>query len=229
MIKNGSLGHAYLFVGPDDKMKKDFALWLCEQITGWGFENNPNLRFISPDPEATIPTIKIGQIRNVRSFVALKPYSASAKLVIVENAETINEEAANAFLKTLEEPPAHSLIVLMATKPKAMPTTILSRCEKVFFHSSGFGDSAEHQDAFSDLRKLLRQGISEKIKYAKIVQEEENYAELVNVWLSAASVRLNKEPSLAPVVRGLLRLSQAVSHPGLNHRLALERFLISNS
>lgn len=228
LLKNGTLGHAYLFTGPNEKIKKDFAQWLCKETTGWEFENNPNLKIISPDAEKATPVIDIESIREmIRGFISLKPYLGDYKMVLIENAETITNQAANALLKTLEEPPAHSIIILLASKPKALPATIISRCEKVFFYSTDNGNTADNLRAFDELKNILEQPVAAKIKYAKKVNEDGNYGELVGSWLSASSAELEKEPSLAPVVRGLLNLSQVVSQPAFNHRLALERFLLS--
>lgn len=77
--------------------------------------------------------IKIEQIRQLRREISLKPYEADKKIFIVENIHNLNEEAANAFLKTLEEPQENSYLILTARSDRFVLPTILSRCQQVKF------------------------------------------------------------------------------------------------
>src|SRR3989338_10029662 len=131
--KRGNLGHAYLLTGQDAAGKKSFAEDICTLLTGKGFENNPDLKFIRPNIEEDDHKIYIENIRDLKSFMSFKPYSSEYKLAVVENAEAMTMEAANAMLKILEEPSSKSVLILISSKPRVLLRTILSRCETVVF------------------------------------------------------------------------------------------------
>ena len=226
LLNNGSLGHAYLFVGQDMPGKKGFTEELCAILTGRGFENNPNLKFIRPKTEEGDYKIYIEDIRDLKSFMSFKPYSSQYKLAVIENAEMLTTEAANAMLKILEEPPRNSILVLISSKHKLLPRTILSRCEAVVFPPVKEIETKEMAEALSELRKVAKQSMAERIKYAKKIYEKENYTEIVNLWLHSLHFQIADKPASAPILRRLLRLSEIISQPQYNHRIALENFLV---
>lgn len=88
--------------------------------------------FLAVAPEERI--IRIEEIRVVEEALSYKPFEGRRKVVVIDEAETMNISAANAFLKTLEEPPADSVIILVTSKPGALPDTIRSRCSRVNFY-----------------------------------------------------------------------------------------------
>jgi DNA polymerase-3 subunit delta' len=157
----------------------------------------------------------------------LKPYSSEYKLAIIDNADAMTAEAANAMLKILEEPPKRSVLILISSKPKLLPRTILSRCETVVFPPAPEVQTDEMRKAVDDLRKIVKQSMAERIKYAKKIYEKEDYAALVNLWLRSLRFHLADKPLSAPILRRLLHLSYIVSQPQYNHRIALENFLVN--
>ena len=78
--------------------------------------------------------IRIASIRMLEHRIRLSPNEANKKIYIIENADQMTIQAANAFLKTLEEPPADTIIILTSSKPNSLLPTILSRCQKISFH-----------------------------------------------------------------------------------------------
>ena len=225
LLRQGSLGHAYLFIGQDATGKNACAEDVCTLLTGKGFENNPDLKFIYPDIEKDDYRIHVEDIRNLKSFMSLKPHTSEYKVAVIDNADTLTTEAANAMLKILEEPPKKSVLILISSKPRVLPKTILSRCETVVFPPVKEGETDEMAKALSELRKVARQNMAERIQYAKKIYEKKNYAELVNLWLRSLRLQLPQKPTAAPVLRCLLNLSHIVSQPQYNHRIALENFL----
>lgn len=83
------------------------------------------------EPEGS--QIRIDEIRAIDNFLSLKAFEGEKKIVIIDDAETMNQYAANAFLKTLEEPPEESLIMLISSNPDRLPDTIRSRCSRINF------------------------------------------------------------------------------------------------
>ena len=226
MLRQGDLGHAYLFVGQDASEKMSCVEEICALLTGKNFDNNPNVKFIRPNTEKNDYKIYIENIRDLKSFMFFKPYSGEYKIAVIDDADAMTVEAANAILKILEEPPKKSPFFLVSSKPKLLPRTILSRCETVVFPPKPEIQTEEMSEALAELRKVARQNIAERIKYAKQLHEKGDYAKLVNLWLRSLRLQLVDKPASAPILRRLLHLSHIVSQPQYNHRIALENFFV---
>lgn len=145
----GRFGQAYLLVGPDGIGKRCFAIELakallcehtptpltacdhcpaCVQVEA---ATHPDVfRLRTPDGKHELP---VELMREFCTQMALKPARGSRKIGIIEDADDFNEESANSFLKTLEEPPPGSVLLLIATSTERQLPTILSRCQVVRF------------------------------------------------------------------------------------------------
>jgi DNA polymerase-3 subunit gamma/tau len=144
-LTSGKLAHAYLFSGPRGSGKTSAAKILARCID---CERGP-----TPDPDNTcdnclaifagsaLDVIEIDaasnrgieDIRTLRESVKFAPASMRMKVFIIDEAHMLTREGANAFLKTLEEPPPHVVFILATTAPEALPATILSRCQRYAF------------------------------------------------------------------------------------------------
>ncbi len=146
-IANDALAHAYLFSGQEGIGKKKTAFALAAAVNcpnakpEGGCGTCPSCRKVEtlghPDMHMLVPDgdeIKIDQIRQVQADFALKPFEGVKKVLIVDNAESMNPAASNAFLKTLEEPPGDALIILITAMPQSLLSTIRSRCQEIPFH-----------------------------------------------------------------------------------------------
>ena len=98
----------------------------CRKIEG---EIHPDVTTLLPENDE----LKIETIRRAEEILSLRPYEGKKKVLIVDDADKMNISAANAFLKTLEEPPEESIIVLVSASPDRLPDTIRSRCMHVRF------------------------------------------------------------------------------------------------
>ena len=146
-LNKEDLSHAYLFYGKEGVGKKTFAKKLIQSL------HCPNSKPLEPCGkcpnclqieknshadtmvlEGTDP-LSIEMIRKMQHQINLKSQNHSLKTCLIDNAERMTSEAANCLLKTLEEPPANSLFILVAAKPQLLPKTILSRCQKIKFQS----------------------------------------------------------------------------------------------
>ena len=101
----------------------------CESCLKMDAGVHPDLLLVSPEERQT----RIEEIRQIDEFLSMKPFEGRKKAVIVDDAETMNMSAANAFLKTLEEPPGESVIILVSSRPELLPATIRSRCARINF------------------------------------------------------------------------------------------------
>ncbi|BCA54169.1 DNA polymerase III, delta' subunit [Nitrospira sp. KM1] len=147
------LAHAYLFHGEASIGKRLTAVRLtqafhCEQrqdgavIDACGVcrscrhveaSTHPDFLVIEPDSEQAVPQIKIEQIREIEQQIMYRPLIAERKICLIDQADRMTIGAANALLKTLEEPPDHSLFFLISSRPAALPVTIRSRCQALRF------------------------------------------------------------------------------------------------
>jgi len=90
--------------------------------------NHPDLIIIEPDKEKK--GIGINQIREINRHLAFSPALERYRIITVDPAEKMTDEAANAFLKALEEPPPHNIFILNVRDPGELLPTIVSRCQK---------------------------------------------------------------------------------------------------
>jgi len=140
LLAGGRVPSALLFLGQHNVGKRTTALTLakalnCRSGSGDSCDQCPSCRKIDegvhPDVEVVEPDgqfIKIDQIRAVGEKLAMIPLEARKRVVILSRAEQMNPQSANAFLKTLEEPPGDTLIILCALSASQLPETIVSRC-----------------------------------------------------------------------------------------------------
>jgi len=119
LVENGNYPSSTLFAGPEGVGKKLIATLLLEELTG----SPLNLRIIG---EEKPPTIE--EVREASRWLFTKPTQGKGKGVIVDNAELMRGEAANALLKTLEEPPDYGYLILIARNEEGVLPTLRSRC-----------------------------------------------------------------------------------------------------
>jgi DNA polymerase-3 subunit delta' len=157
-VTRGRLAHAYLFVGPPGVGKRAFAMelaksLLCEERPGQpgaaavGFEacdrcaaciqveagTHPDLSAFARPPESQ--EFPVDLMRQLCHRFALKSARGRGQVVVVDDADDLSEEAANCFLKTLEEPPPRSVLTLIGSSPDRQLATVVSRCQVVRFHA----------------------------------------------------------------------------------------------
>jgi DNA polymerase-3 subunit delta' len=146
-VEQGRLPHALLFAGPEGVGKRTVALalaaWLqCEHRDGdacghcascgqTAAGSHPDVRLVTV--AAGKKEIGVDRAREVKRFVQLQPVRGIAKVAIVDEAHRLTVAAQNALLKTLEEPPDRSLLILVANNPDALLGTVRSRCQRVQF------------------------------------------------------------------------------------------------
>ena len=129
--ENGRLAHAYLICGPPGSGKRGLASDLSSLVTGSTpadvFASQPQGVYLA-EPESKSRRIVIDQVRALKHALQMRTTGGRRKVAIVAEADRLQPQAANAFLKTLEEPPNDSLLLLLSSMPEVLPDTILSRC-----------------------------------------------------------------------------------------------------
>lgn len=173
----GRLGHAYLFAGPPGVGKRLFAVTLakallCERPPAalTACDRCPACALVeagthpdcfvtrTPDDKQELP---VEVMRELCSGLGMKPVRGTRKVAILEDADDFNEESANCFLKTLEEPPPGSVLILLATSAETQLATIRSRCQSLTFRPL----SAD------DLRNVLTDhGVTDPAKADRLIR-----------------------------------------------------------
>ena len=169
-IKKGKVSHAYLFTGPRGTGKtsiaKIFAKILnCDNLNGIStcdkcsscvqMNENQNIDVIEIDAASNNG---VDEIREIRNKIGLVPSNSKYKIYIVDEVHMLTNQAFNALLKTLEEPPKHIIFVFATTEPHKVPQTILSRCQRFDFKKISDKHNSE---------RLANIAKEEKIKISK--------------------------------------------------------------
>lgn len=164
-LARGRLGHAYLFTGSQleelellartlaktlncqTPVKTDGVATDCcdECLSCRKIENEAHADVHWARPESKSRVVTIEQTRELMREIQLKPTEAKFKVAVITAADRLNAQAANAFLKTLEEPPANSVLILLSTEPQRILETILSRCLRLNFSGEGSRQLDEEQ------------------------------------------------------------------------------------
>ena len=160
-LKQQRLAPAYLFAGPDGVGRRLAAVRFLEGVLGAGQpaerqrrrleeRNHPDLLWVEPTfqhqgrlltreeaeevgiSRRTPPQLRLEQVRSISRFLARQPVEAERGMVVIEAVEAMPEAAANALLKTLEEP-GHGLLILLSAAPERLLSTIRSRCQLIRF------------------------------------------------------------------------------------------------
>jgi DNA polymerase III subunit delta' len=168
-LRRGRLASSFLFAGPPGIGKRSFAVkfaqaLLCETNPEEALDpcercpaciqviagTHPDFQVVSkPDDKSFIPLeLLIGDKEHRRReglchYIALKPYMGGRKIAVIDDADFLNAEGANALLKTLEEPPPRSVLILIGASPAKQLPTIRSRCQLIRFQPLDAGAVAQ--------------------------------------------------------------------------------------
>jgi len=150
----GRVAHAYAFVGPAGSGRFTTALAFaaallcdapgrcnpaatCRACRLVGARQHPDLHVVAPTPPESNPkgarAIRIGAVRELERQASLRPAMARRRVLVLDEAERMTGEAPQAFLKFLEEPPPETVVILILPRTRAVPATVISRCQIVRF------------------------------------------------------------------------------------------------
>ena len=170
-LADDRLSHAYLFVGPPGSGKHEAAEALakcvvcpnggdgtCDECRRVAHRTHPDVRWLAP---GSATGYLVSQVRELIEDAGLAPIRSQVKVYVLERAELLRGSAANALLKTLEEPPANTMFILCGRVVDAMLPTIVSRCQQVPFRAGS---------TTSGVRAVMR---SYQNGYATVVDTQE--------------------------------------------------------
>lgn len=193
-VKNNHVLHSYMFIGTKGIGKKLFAkafakkiLCLekqegtscdCKSCVEFDSDNHPDYYEINPEDGI----IKIDQIRKMQEKVLEKPIVSDRKVYIINDSDKMTVEAGNCLLKTLEEPPAFLIIILIAENESMILNTIRSRCTKIAFKpidddliNKYIKDKYEIPSVSENILQLINGSIGNAINY---IDKREMYEEI---------------------------------------------------
>lgn len=168
-LANGKIAHAYIFLGPEGVGRKkaaiDFAKALncitresdngpcdrCASCRKIDSSNHPDVFLLEPEGKGEL--IKMERVHELINNIALKPYEGRKKVYIIDGADSMRGDVANALLKTLEEPPSESVMILIVERLENIFSTIISRSQVVRFFSlktEATGEVLDRRNAIID-------------------------------------------------------------------------------
>ncbi|MFA4967063.1 MAG: AAA family ATPase [Candidatus Margulisiibacteriota bacterium] len=188
ITKTKRVANAYLFVGGEQEQKMSAAINFAKALNCTS-DNKPcgdcvNCKKTDNGihPDVIImgkdkSSFKIEQVRQLKELTHFGPSEASYKILIINDADTLTTEAANSFLKALEEPPAGVVFILICNREEGLLPTIASRCQKIIFKEEGPKDIPEQ---VQEIYQTLKQNPSNFINNANLVAEFDNAEDLLN-------------------------------------------------
>lgn len=207
--------HAYLLVSSDSKILDQQIIFFIQNLD---ISKHQVIRIAATDKKNG--EIGIQLVRELRRQLSLKT-TEGYRLVIIEQAEKLTTEAANSFLKTLEEPPEKTIIILTASSQNLLPT-IVSRCQLYIFPVK----SEYKLISQSEIGDLTKMSIKEKFALAEKISKETDinlYLQDLSVYYSKLLIKSHKYSSI------LKRLETAKKHfsAGVNPRIILENIFLN--
>lgn len=180
---------------------------------------------------------KIGEIRDLKQKLELKPFQGVKKATIIYNAEGLTAEAQNASLKILEEPPEDTVIILCTSNENLLLPTIISRCEIVRLkfkarNTKLESNSKNTNSSYSTFSNLVKMDIGERLALAEDLCKKQNKDEPLEVvrkrveeWLDNLIKEMQSQTNLNNLNSSLLAKKQIKQN--LNIRLVLENFFLN--
>ena len=151
-LESGQISHAYLFIGPRGTGKTSVARIFAHAVNGFDYQIEDHyLDIIEIDAASNTG---VDNIRELREKAAIAPTTGRYKVYIIDEVHMLSKSAANALLKTLEEPPAHVIFILATTDAHKVPITIASRTQAFTFKLADSETMQQHLRAIADAEQL---------------------------------------------------------------------------
>ncbi len=244
-IANKRVANAYLFSSSDAVLANQVALTFakalnCEKKDGDSCGEclscrkaekgiHPDIVVIASDGEY----IKIDQIRELRSFTRHGPVEVEFKVIIIEEADKMRTEAANSFLKTLEEPLSQIVFILVTSKEDSIPKTIVSRCQRIIFGLFDMQHGKDEKFDGSFLERAMSIGNMDIVETlnlsSELLEESENIEKILNRLLLSYRERViranGKKDTDLSRIKTILKALRGIEK-NANKRLALDNMFL---
>ncbi|OGC38510.1 hypothetical protein A3K42_00705 [candidate division WWE3 bacterium RBG_13_37_7] len=169
-------------------------------------------------------SIGIDDVREGISFLQKKPFTWKKKYLIILNAEKLTDEAQNALLKTLEEPPTYANIILLAKTEDTLLPTVVSRCTKRRVAFTSEKNPSEKQK----LADVIKMTLGERLDWVgnTATEEKEDIIEMLEEWMIEEHSHLSETKNTQNLVN-ITKVKEDLENTNINMRLALETLLLS--
>ena len=189
-LAGGRVAHAYAFVGPAGAGRFTTALAFASELLGADVtRGHPDLHVVTPTPPESNPkgarTIRIGAIRELERRASLRPALAARRVLILDEADRMTDDAPQAFLKFLEEPPPATIVILVLSRARAVPATVISRCQIILFRPRRVAAAGGEMvaEAAAWIEETRTQGVTALFKRSERVDRERAEALIDGCWL----------------------------------------------
>jgi hypothetical protein len=169
------VAHAYAFIGPAGSGRMTTAVAFagallcadggcgaCRHCSAAASRHHPDLHVLTPTPPESNPkgarAIRIGAVRELERQSSLRPVMSRRRVFIIDDADRMTEDAPQAILKFLEEPAPGTVIILVLSRVRAVPATVISRCQIVRFRARGAVEGATAVAEAAELLDEVREG-----------------------------------------------------------------------
>jgi DNA polymerase-3 subunit delta' len=222
-LASDRVAHAYAFVGPAGSGRFTTALAFAAALLcakgGCGAcracalvesRQHPDLHVLVPTPPESNPkgarAIRIGAVRELERQASLRPALARRRVLVLDEAERMTGEAPQAFLKFLEEPPPETIVILILPRARAVPATVISRCQIVRFRARGeAATAAAAAEAAAALDEAREHGAPAIFKRTERVDRERAEALIDGCWLHCRDLVLVRAGAPAPLLSDAAR------------------------
>ncbi len=250
------LSHAYIFSGDDERSKKQIGRDLiqllcctdtpkpcaiCQSCKAFAQGTHPDVCLLKAeeDKESVKNEITIAQIRKLHFFLNLRSWVCPWKIVVIQDAHCMNEEAQGALLKLLEEPKGNTLFLLYTLHPDLLLSTLRSRSQVIAWYLSPTAFSKEYQISSRvarEFEQIFHAPLHIRFEYAKkLVEDEQRLLERLTQMLLVLRLAFLEKlkngatPELLQIKRQLTVAQETfffISRTSVNPRLALERMFL---
>jgi len=182
--KTNNLHHAYLISHHKSHIQKQLSFKFVHtllDLSKINHENHPDFLFLEPTKEK----FGISLIRKIILYLSRKPYHSNRKVVLIHEAHILTIEAQNALLKTLEEPPENSILILTTNHQENILPTILSRCERLIFQkpSNKVEKSENYRKDSTFFEEIIEQNLTERFLWVFENYQNDNIQNILENWL----------------------------------------------
>ena len=232
-LRRGQLPQASLFTGPEGVGKKTLASSLaalanckggsedelcgtCSSCVKEAASHHPDILLFQPHKNL----IRIDTMRELNREVQFRPFEGRLRCFIIDQAETMTEEAANCILKTLEEPPDTSRIILISSFPHRLLPTIRSRCQAFSFHPLGREEILRYlEDHLTEDHLEMRASLAEgsiavalRLDLEETLEQRDRMLGLLTSWCGQESFEALYKQCEQPPLRSELKTREGVRH-----------------
>jgi DNA polymerase III delta prime subunit len=233
--KRPHLFHSTLISGRDPRQRRDYALELATARLGAPAAKLHGIDFFPLGQEEEQTSLNIEEIRKLQGQLATKPYQTPYKVALILEAQRLTPSAQNCLLKTLEEPPPHSLLILTVDDAENILPTVRSRCRLANLGPTTYEGKTEKGRG---IRELLQKNRGQRLLWVeenkKILSRREDVLNLLDSWLATLRQELINPKgwgiggaSSLQALRQILATKKTVATVNVNLRLALEVLLLN--